>query len=107
MEVKQIGNLIEKSNYKNPHRGRVYSPNGLAPTLTTMRGGGIVPKFYIHGGKKYRIRRLIPKECYRLMGFSDEDFQKAQKALSDTRLYSTAGNSIVVDVLMAIFKEML
>lgn len=66
-----------------------------------------MPKFYIHGGKKYRIRRLTPKERYRLMGFSDEDFKKAQKALSDTRLYSTAGNSIVVDVLMAILKEML
>lgn len=54
-----------------------------------------------------RIRKLTPKECWRLMGFSDEDFAKAQKVNSDTQLYKQAGNSIVVNVLMAIFKEML
>ncbi len=54
-----------------------------------------------------RIRRLTPKECWRLMGFSDEDFDKAKQVNSDTQLYKQAGNSIVVDVLMAIFKEML
>lgn len=41
------------------------------------------------------------------MGFTDEDFDKAQKVNSDTQLYKQAGNSIVVDVLEAIFKEML
>ena len=55
-----------------------------------------------------RIRKLTPKECWRLMGFSDEDFDKAKKAgLSDSKLYKQAGNSIVVNVLMAIFKQML
>lgn len=54
-----------------------------------------------------RIRKLTPKECWRLMGFSDEDFEKAQKVNSDSQLYKQAGNSIVVDVLMAIFNEML
>lgn len=54
-----------------------------------------------------RIRKLTPKECWRLMGFSDEDFEKAKKVNSDNQLYKQAGNSIVVDVLMAIFREML
>lgn len=55
-----------------------------------------------------RIRKLTPKECWRLMGFSDEDFDKAKKVgLSDSKLYKQAGNSIVVNVLMAIFKQML
>lgn len=56
---------------------------------------------------KYRIRKLTPKECWRLMGFSDEDYDKASKVNSETQLYEQAGNSIVVNVLMAIFKEML
>lgn len=54
-----------------------------------------------------RIRKLTPRECWRLMGFTDEDFDKAQKVNSDTQLYKQAGNSIVVNVLEAIFKEML
>ena len=54
-----------------------------------------------------RIRKLTPKECWRLMGFSDEDFEKAKQVNSDSQLYKQAGNSIVVDVLMAIFGEML
>ena len=57
--------------------------------------------------KKLRIRKLTPKECYRLMGFSDEDFDKAKEVNSDSQLYKQAGNSIVVNVLEAIFKEML
>ena len=54
-----------------------------------------------------RIRKLTPKECFRLMGFSDEDFDKASKFNSPTQLYKQAGNSIVVNVLMKIFKELL
>lgn len=54
-----------------------------------------------------RIRKLTPKECWRLMGFSDEDFEKASKVNSNAQLYKQAGNSIVVNVLEAIFKELL
>lgn len=54
-----------------------------------------------------RIRKLTPKECWRLMGFSDEDFEKAEKVNSNTQLYKQAGNSIVVDVLVAIFDSLL
>ncbi|HHX80043.1 MAG TPA: hypothetical protein GX692_03150, partial [Acholeplasmataceae bacterium] len=50
--------------------------------------------------------KLTPKECWRLMGFSDEDFDKASKVNSNSQLYKQAGNSIVVNVLMEIFKKM-
>lgn len=53
-----------------------------------------------------RIRKLTPMECYRLMGFDDESFERASKVISNTQLYKTAGNSIVVNVLMAIFREL-
>lgn len=54
-----------------------------------------------------RIRKLTPLEVWRLMGFSDDDFDKAEKINSNTQLYKQAGNSIVVNVLMAIFKQFL
>lgn len=54
-----------------------------------------------------RIRRLTPRECWRCMVFSDDDFDKAVQIQSDTQLYKQAGNSIVKQVLMAIFNEMI
>lgn len=54
-----------------------------------------------------RIRKLTPKECIRLMGFDDEDYEKMKEVNSDSQIYKQAGNSIVVNVLEAIFKEML
>lgn len=56
---------------------------------------------------KIRIRKLTPKECWRLMGFHDEDFAKAEQVNSNSQLYKQAGNSIVVDVLEKIFGQML
>ena len=53
-----------------------------------------------------RIRKLTPRECWRLMGFDDEDFNKARAVNSDTQLYKQAGNSIVVNVLEAIMGNM-
>lgn len=55
----------------------------------------------------YRIRKLTPLECWRLMGFTDEDFKKAQQVNSNSQLYKQAGNSIVKQVLMAIFRQMI
>lgn len=56
--------------------------------------------------KIYRIRKLTPLECHRLMGVKDEDFYKMKNAgISDSQLYKLAGNSIVVDVLEAIFRN--
>ena len=56
---------------------RVYSADGLCPTIPTCRGGGHQPKVMEMKKLNYRIRKLTPKECWRLMGFSDEDFEKA------------------------------
>ena len=55
----------------------------------------------------YKIRKLTPKECWRLMGFDDKDFDKAIKVNSNTQLYKQAGNSIVVNVLEAILTNLL
>lgn len=57
--------------------------------------------------QNYRIRKLTPKECWRLMGFDDTDFEKAEKVNSNTQLYKQAGNSIVVNVLEGILKNLL
>ncbi len=57
--------------------------------------------------EKFRIRKLTPKECWRLMGFDDADFEKAAQINSNSQLYKQAGNSIVVDVLVHIFAQML
>lgn len=57
--------------------------------------------------KNLRIRKLTPLECWRLMGFSDNDFEKAKSTgMSDTQLFKQAGNSIVVNCLEAIFKNL-
>lgn len=80
--------------------------DGICPTLTEAMGmgGGQIP---MHN-YDFRIRKLTPRECFRLMDFDDEDFDKAKAAgVSDSQLYKQAGNSIVVAVLEAIFKEML
>lgn len=56
---------------------------------------------------KIRIRKLTPKECWRLMDFDDEDFAKAEKVNSNTQLYKQAGNSIVVSCLERIIENLL
>ena len=53
-----------------------------------------------------RIRKLTPKECWRLMGFDDEDFYKAEAVNSNAQLYKQAGNSIVVDVIVKIYEKL-
>ena len=78
-------------------RGRV--GKGVSNTLTTSPQIATVEP-------SLRIRKLTPKECWRLMGFDDEDFTKAEKVNTNSQLYKQAGNSIVVNVLMAIFKEL-
>ena len=61
----------------------------------------------IEGEKIYKVRKLTPLECWRLMGVSDEDFYKVKNAgISNSRLVRLAGNSIVVDVLERIFENL-
>ena len=83
--------------------GTVVSENGLAPTLTAGTHGNANS----HIQTKYRIRKLTPLECFRLMDFDDDDFYAAAEVNSNTQLYKQAGNSIVVAVLEHIFRQML
>lgn len=83
--------------------GSVFSDDGNMATLTAGTHGNGNP----HICTKYRIRKLTPLECWRLMGFSDEDFRKAEEVNSNTQLYKQAGNSIVENVLVAIFGQMI
>lgn len=176
-KVRSIGNI--HPSRKGMHRiliagklpgnhdqnSRVYDTDGLAPTLSTMQGGGQEPKIiqrghgYNQGGEHdiaptitsnsyqennlvkiidfynkitkdevgtltssgggstvragsfgvtdgYRIRKLTPRECWRLQGFPDWAFDKAQKVNSNSQLYKQAGNSVTVSVIAAIAKEL-
>ena len=88
-------------------RGRVQAGGTVCPTI--MSSNQELYKLERKEMESYRIRRLTPLECWRLMGFSDEDFRAAEadKINSNKQLYAQAGNSIVVNVLEAIFGEML
>lgn len=84
--------------------GTVVSDEGLYPTISAGCHGYANP----HIATQYRIRKLTPKECWRLMGYKDEDFEKAKAAgVSNSQLYKQAGNAIVKQVLMAIFSQMI
>lgn len=83
-------------------RGRVQEGGDVAPTLTAGSNENIR---YVE--TIYRLRKLTPRECWRLMGYTDTDFDKAQKVNSNSQLYKEAGNAIVKQVLMAIFAQMI
>ncbi|MCW1072046.1 DNA cytosine methyltransferase [Streptococcus anginosus] len=74
-------------------------------TLTSSGGGSTVRagSFGITDG--YRIRKLTPRECWRLQGFPDWAFDKAQEVNSNSQLYKQAGNSVTVNVIEAISKK--
>lgn len=96
-KIKVIGNYMPSGHDSS----RVVDSNGIAPTVKENHGTVTATNV------NFKIRKLTPKECWRLMGFSDEDFQKASDTgLSNTQLYKQAGNSIVVDVLEKIFKNL-
>lgn len=207
--VRQVGNIVKQTEFSNPQRDRIYSADGLSPTLNTMQGGSLQPKIVVKtcpttdrpqsasqtkvllgkyerseygkairkayesgkikirrkdlkkfslkksnvsntlttvqndnligmvktdkieidsrrfkengkptfsanvadrnakNGKSIAIRKLTPRECWRLQGFSDEQFEKAKKAgISDTQLYKQAGNAVTVDVVEQIGKRL-
>ena len=96
-EINVVGNYSPSGH----EASRIVHPEGVAPTIKENHGtvtATVEPNL--------RIRKLTPKECWRLMGFADEDVEKAAKVCSNSQLYKQAGNSIVVNVLMAIFKEL-
>lgn len=185
--VRQVGNIVKQTGFSNPQRGRIYSANGISPTLNTVQGGGLEPKVLIErplkgltkngwhfeqnvfsknsiaatlkagggsgnipkiayrpcltpdrinkrqNGRRFKncedpaftltsqdrhgvliesdralaIRKLTPKECWRLQGFSDEQFEKAKQAgVSNSQLYKQAGNAVTVDVVEQIGKRL-
>lgn len=96
-KIVQVGNVNPSGKGMN---GNVFSEAGLAPTLTTNKGEG---NKILTG---IRIRKLTPKETFRLMGFSDSAYDAASKVVSNSQLYKQSGNSIVVDVLYYILVEL-
>lgn len=160
LETNRCVKVGDLNYYPYETSNRVYSKEGVSPTLTTMQGGNTEPKIaepiaYVKEATKkgyaeiyegdsvnleqpnsktrrgrvgkgcaqtsttscnqaviepqtklFRVRKLTPRECYRLMGFKDEQFDKSQQFTSDSQLYKQAGNSIVVDVLYYIFGKL-
>lgn len=122
--------IVVAGNLPGTHEqnGRVYDINDISPTLNTMQGGGRQPKIiqrshgYNRGGEydiaptltksnyhennsladEFRIRKLTPRECWRLQGFPDWAFDKAQEVNSNSQLYKQAGNSVTVNVIKEI-----
>lgn len=103
VEAKVMNPLKDKTPYGWHFEQAVYDPNGISRAVKAGGGSGNIPKVVVD----IRIRKLTPLECWRLMGFDDEDFYKAQKSgVSNSQLYKQAGNSIVVNVLEKIFKNL-
>ena len=98
-EEGQCADISFPNGYNKSNRVHDECP---AINLTTTKNSFVYKENQI----PLRIRKLTPKECWRLMGFDDEDFDKASKVNSDSSLYKQAGNSIVVNVLMLIFKQL-
>ena len=95
--IAEKGDSIDIS-YINQNKRRARVDKERAHTITTSPQIGTLTE---HG-----VRKLTPRECWRLMGFTDSDFDKAQEVCSDTQLYKQAGNSIVVQVLEGILKKL-
>ena len=103
-----LGGVGEENEFGTQYRqgNRVYSSNAVAMCLNSQPVGNTGGNSYLYN-VNYRIRKLTPRECWRLMDFSDEDFEKAAEVNSNTQLYKQAGNSIVVNVLVAILGQLL
>lgn len=86
---------------------RVYLQSGISPIITTQQGGEKGVKIEVNQ-EPLRLRKLTPRECFRLMSFTDEDIDKCYAVgMSDSQLYKQAGNSIVVSVLERIFEQLI
>lgn len=101
IECKVGGVAVLSFPSSTTRRGRVQDNGDTCPTL--MSGEQDICKIE----SQYRIRKLTPRCCWRLMDFSDEDFEKASEVNSNTQLYKQAGNSIVRNVLVAIIGQMI
>ena len=96
--IMEITGCAMRTRYDSEGRGEQHlevSGREIANAITSARKDSMV-------ATDLRIRKLTPKECWRLMGFTDDDFEKAEKVCSNTQLYKQAGNSICVPVLEGI-----
>lgn len=82
---------------------QTYFQDSSCETIDTMTGGGRQPCVVLDDG---RIRKLTPRECFRLQGFPDEYFDRAASVNSDSQLYKQAGNSVTVNVIYEIAKRL-
>lgn len=99
IDLKQVGNIDTKGH--NSLWGRVYSSDGLGACLNANGGGmGAKTGLYVDD---FRIRKLTPKECFRLQGVKDEDINLV---VSDTQAYKIAGNAISVNVMQYLLKSL-
>lgn len=100
-EGAEDGDIVDAFN------GRV-NKSGVSPTITTRPEGKKTAVLPVVKGELdgWRIRKLTPRECYRLMGVKDSDVDKIQSVISKSQQYKTAGNSIVSSVLCALFLQL-
>ena len=109
-QVVVLGQMDNTIDHTFESANRVYSRFGACPTIPTCTGGGIQPKIEVEimSDKKrvYKIRKLTPRECFRLMNYTDSDFDRAASVNSNSQLYKQAGNAIVKSCLMAIFLQL-
>lgn len=106
-----IGVTVHDNGNIRPHRldkkksgiseMQINKDTNISNTVTASH----MPKTY-GDSTDFRIRKLTPKECWRLMGFDDEDFEKAEAVNSNSQLYKQAGNSIVVNVIEKIYEKL-
>ena len=106
-------NLVMETKVINPLKGlsdngwhfeqNVYDSDGIVRSVKAGGGSGNIPKVI---ETQYRIRKLTPRECYRLMAVPEKDIDKMLEVNSNTQCYKQAGNSIVVNCLIAIFSQM-
>lgn len=97
----EVGGCFDASYPESQtRRGRVQDGGNTCPTLTAQN------QEIVRIEPQYRIRKLTPRECGRLMGVTDEDIDKMAAVNSNTQLYKQFGNSIVVDVMCAMFKNL-
>ena len=100
-----IGDKKSNGGTQYYQQDRIYDSESIAMAHPANLPGGSY-KYQVNISP-LRIRKLTPKECFKLMGFDDIDFENASKVNSNTQLYKQTGNSIVVNVLEGIFKNLL
>ena len=111
----QITVVADDTGEPYERMGRIYSPDGKMPTLDQLgRRGNQMFKIAADPGETdpselggcLTVNKLMPRECWRLMGFPEWAYMRARRVVSETQLYNQAGNSIVVEVLVAIFRAL-